>query len=338
MNIIILSSSKSQSGGVERFSFYLQDCFIKNGHKVSILSKEDLSPLQALIVRLKKYAGFEQPALGYFLGRKALQQGFDVCVTNGMLGWNIAGKPTINVQHGTFARAAVRIDRSRNIFKYVMKRYIWGSFEGLAARRAIKCIAVSKETAKSVSMFYGRKDVGVILNAVDTNLFAPSDKTKKNQALFVGRFEIAKGKEILEQMDIYLRSIGWDLVVPQGKSQEELSVLYKESQVFLLPSLHEGCSYALMDAMACGLPFLASPVGLVPELKEKGLFADCIVHIQTGDAYFEAFKKLVHKSEQEKAQLSQELRNYIIEYHSIDQFNQKYSALLNEITSSDTRR
>jgi glycosyltransferase involved in cell wall biosynthesis len=255
-----------------------------------------------------------------------------------MLGWNIKDKPTINVQHGTFARAAVRIDQKRNIFKYFMKRYIWGFFEGLVARRATACVAVSKETKESVSMFYGRNDAVVILNAVDTELFKPEINQKKNQALFVGRFELAKGKEILEAMDAYLPTKGWSLSVPQGKSQEELAVLYKESQIFLLPSLHEGCSYALMDAMACGLPFLASPVGLVPELEAQRLFKDCIVHTQTPGAYIQAFEKIINKTANEKAQLSEQLRQYILQNHSIAVFEEKYNSLLEKVIASGTKR
>ncbi len=338
MNILILSHSKSQSGGVERFSFYLQQTLQERGHTVKILGQEDLGVVAHGIIAIKKRLGFGQPALGYFLGRLAKKTGFDVCVTNGMLGWNISNRPMINVQHGTFARAAVRIDRQRSLLKYFIKRYVWGFFEGVAARRASRCVAVSQETKESVETYYQVSDVAVILNSVDTELFQVSDAPKKNQAVFVGRFEYAKGKEILEGMRQYLHAKGWDLAVPRGKSQEELAVIYKESQVFLLPSLHEGCSYALLDAMACGLPFLASPVGLVPELEKAGQFKECIVHEQTVAAYSQAFENLMQKTEQEKALLAAELRRYIITHHSLVSFGNAYEALVREITASHTMR
>lgn len=338
MNIIILTPTKNNHGGVERFSYYLRDELLKRGHTISLLGPEDLTPFQRSIIRIKKKFGFEQPALGYFLGRLAQKRGFDVCITNGMLGWNLKsavnleGKGVINVQHGTFARSAVRIDRSRNYLKYLFKRYIWGYFEGLAARRASTCVAVSEETKQSVQMYYGRNDVQVILNAVDTELFKPLGTTKiPFQGIFVGRFELAKGKEILEGIQNYLQSKGGNLIVAQTYSQDELVHFYNTSQVFLLPSLHEGCSYALLDAMACGLPFLASPVGLVPELEAKGLFSECIVHESTVDAYIQAFERLVHQSPEERKNFTEQLRLYILEHHSIKQFGDAYDALVRSL-------
>jgi glycosyltransferase involved in cell wall biosynthesis len=235
------------------------------------------------------------------------------------------------VQHGTFARAAVRIDKERFFFKYLMKFYVWATFEGLAARRATQCVAVSNETKESVEMYYHAKNVRVIPNAVDTDFFQPTGIQKKNQAIFVGRFELAKGKEILEGMKNYLELCGWNVLVAEKLSQKELAVAYNESKVFLLPSLHEGCSYALLDAMSCGLPFLASPVGLVSDFVEQKLFPECVVSVQTLESYQESFKKLIELSDDELEDLTVRLRNYILQSHSINYFNDAYLLLIKEL-------
>jgi glycosyltransferase involved in cell wall biosynthesis len=343
MNIIILSNSKQQQGGVERFGFYLQQCLEKQGHHVTLLGKEDIGTFEKSILKIKKVFGMEHPALGYFLGRKALATGFDLCITNGMLGWNINNKNVINVQHGTFARAADRIDRDRSGSKYFVKKYVWGFFEGLAARRATQCVAVSTEVKESVEHYYHANNVMVIYNAVDIDLFKPMDQVMcrgkmklpidKKIALFVGRLEYAKGKVILEGLKTYLNQHDGILIVAESYSQEELTLLCGASDVFLLPSLHEGCSYALLEAMSSGLPFLASPVGLVPELEQQGLFTEYIVHDQTVEAYVQAMKNFFEKTDEQEKLLKEQLRAVTLERYTIEQFGKAYAELVEKIGS-----
>lgn len=341
MKIVILSNSKQRQGGVERFSFYLEQVLTEEGHQVILLGKEDLSSWELFILQIKKRFGFEQPALGYFLGKKALHHGFDVCIGNGMLGWNIKKRKIINISHGTWADAAIRVDRQRNFFKYLMKRYVWGYFGWVAMKRAAVCVAVSEEVKNSMERYYGIKSVRVIPNATETKLFTPMDRTlcrgkmklpmDQTIAIFVGRFEYAKGQHILEGIKKHLEEKGGQLIIAERYSQEELALLYNAADVFLLPSLQEGCSYALLDAMACGLPFLASPVGLIPELEQRGLFSDCIVHEQGVDAYVGALEKLLAKTEAEQEVLAKELREYILARHNLTDFGVAYLNLIEHV-------
>ena len=52
--------------------------------------------------------------------------------------------------------------------------------------------------------------------------------------------------------------------------------LLRQADVFLLPSLSEGCSLALAEAMASGIPVIGSNVGGVPEVMGE-LGADWLV-------------------------------------------------------------
>jgi glycosyltransferase involved in cell wall biosynthesis len=46
----------------------------------------------------------------------------------------------------------------------------------------------------------------------------------------------------------------------------DLSLLYSVSNVFLLTSKAEGLGIPVLEAMACGIPFLVSDTGALPEL------------------------------------------------------------------------
>jgi glycosyltransferase involved in cell wall biosynthesis len=51
-----------------------------------------------------------------------------------------------------------------------------------------------------------------------------------------------------------------------GISDDELAGLYAEAQVAVVPSLYEGFSLPAIEAMACGVPLLATTGGALPEV------------------------------------------------------------------------
>ncbi len=58
----------------------------------------------------------------------------------------------------------------------------------------------------------------------------------------------------------------------RGMPAIDLSLLYSVSNVFLLTSKAEGLGIPVLEAMACGIPFLVSNTGALPELasNERG--------------------------------------------------------------------
>lgn len=64
--------------------------------------------------------------------------------------------------------------------------------------------------------------------------------------------------------------LGGKVTLAGRKSPAELREILRRSDVFLLPSLSEGISNAALEAMACGLPVVASACGGMSEAIENG--------------------------------------------------------------------
>ena len=144
--------------------------------------------------------------------------------------------------------------------------------------------------------------VRVIPNGVDTNKFKPINRKKAVEwfegkfyeldddlnIVYVGRFSEEKGVEYLIKSLQYLDEGKLFLVGggPQeiklkklaerftnrvhflGRvSHEEIPLIHNAMDVFVLPSVSmEGFSNSMLEALACGLPVVATPIGAAPEI------------------------------------------------------------------------
>ena len=84
------------------------------------------------------------------------------------------------------------------------------------------------------------------------------------------RWKSAQDMRLIDDLGLTERvqRLGW-------VSQEDLPVLYNLATCFVIPSFHESCSVALLEALACGCPVIASQVCGNPEVAEDAaLFVD----------------------------------------------------------------
>lgn len=148
--------------------------------------------------------------------------------------------------------------------------------------KGLICVA-SKNLAESKSLKLLPENVPTVVlpNAIDPERFHQMDKQKIRKelgieqnscvAVFVGSFEERKGVlrlvEAARQVpDLKLILIGdgpqkpvSDQIIFSGRiPHKEVAYYMNAADMFVLPTLSEGCCNAIVEAMACGLPVISS--------------------------------------------------------------------------------
>lgn len=172
----------------------------------------------------------------------------------------------------------------------------------LPAWRGADALVANSEGLRQIAMDVDPgASVDVIPNGVDTTRFTPRSETREGgpvEILYVGRLEPYKGIETLLKAfasaskrvegNVRLRIVGdgslraeleaaagslsvADAVTFSGwVSSNDIPDVYRNADIYVLPSVVEGMPNGLLESMAAGLPAIASTVPGVEELLVHG--------------------------------------------------------------------
>lgn len=93
------------------------------------------------------------------------------------------------------------------------------------------------------------------------------------------------------------------------KNKEEIVVLLSKSNVFVLPSRNENFSVAVLEALACGLPVIASICGGIRECIDEG-FNGLLFSVDDVDALADAIKYMFeHYDQYDRKRIAEDCKN-----------------------------
>ncbi len=234
---------------------------------------------------------------------------------------------------------------------------IWGRWQLSLPRSQIANTNLAVERA--IAAGYESKRIFLVRNAVATNEVETRSKTdSKTRLLFAGRLVDQKRPELfidlahrlcreLNDRDLEfviagdgpLRSVLEERVARDRLGKEKIKFIgeqpfmpdvYKCADILVLTSAHEGTPNVILEAMAHGLPVIATRVGGVPEVVPDG----CGFLIEPGD-----LEGLVSSAttlildDDTRERMGRQARSHVRVNHSINRLQERlmevYSSVLN---------
>ncbi len=176
---------------------------------------------------------------------------------------------------------------------------------------------VSKAMLKDLNRMMPGKHLVYTPNGVDTNKFYDQNRPRKKQLVAVGTLKWQKGYEYLLQsvQGVFSRNPEHKLVIIgdgplrnplremaenlrildrveflKELTHEEVATVLNESSIFVMSSVTEGFPKALVEAIACGTPVVATDVGSCREIVND---VGCIVKPRDPKAFKETLNRLI---------------------------------------------
>jgi len=223
-------------------------------------------------------------------------------------------------------------------------------FSKISFSLADEILAVSQYTAEHIRKEIGlKKNIQVIYNGIDTGYFRPVPVSATNDSrirvLFSGNLSKRKGAQWLPAIADRLKEgivIRYTCGLRRTKAnidhrrieeagyidEREMPYLYSSHDILLSPAVREGFGLAVAEAMACGLPVVASNCSAIPELidHEKGGF---LCDVGDVSAFAERINQLSESKELRK-EMGEYNRKKIEKLFTIDKMVKNYAKIFDK--------
>lgn len=325
--LLLAPNSPDTLGGMEHFVRELAHGLGKRGYGVEILHRENCSPYWAR----GKFGRFghklSSSALGYFIGRQAkmkLDDDVVAVISNSNVGYYPLHPPSnrtrlIQFYHGTYRGQAEAIKPFIRYPGYLYLKW-WDAMvlERLSGRNK-QVLVCSDQVGQEVRRFFGYAST-TVWYPMDLSRFSPRDSQMSRRELglpqtgpigvFVGSAHATKGFPVVRGLIEAIPQISWVLAlrgsVPedirknphvrvfQDMPNEKIPLLYSAADFALSPSRYDAFPYAVCEALACGVPLIASPSGASSLfLKDPPLNRFLVSHADATHEFLGAVRELL---------------------------------------------
>jgi glycosyltransferase involved in cell wall biosynthesis len=338
--IVVSPNPPDSPGGVERSAGLVGGVLKRLGWRVTIVWPHRDPPRAPYVLGLGPLWSSRAGAARAHAAGPA-----ELVVTNGFLGAGFPSDvPRIHIYHGTLVddTLALRPMPTRELVRRIAGG---GLAERLSGRDAL-VVSVSNAAAEEVRRFYRVRTDIVLPNPVDTDIFRPFDRaTARHElglpqdarlALFVGRPDQRKGAHLVPEA---AARANYELMVA-GSGQldgarylgvlapPQLALAYNAADCVLLPSAYEGCSFVVLEALACGTPLITTRVGWVKDLVRAHPDYDALC---VRPEVSEIADRLTRLRELAGPELISAVQRSIATDHSLDAYTAQWVTLLDRV-------
>jgi glycosyltransferase involved in cell wall biosynthesis len=222
---------------------------------------------------------------------------------------------------------------------------------------AARLVCVAKSVSNELRAYgFNPASIGVLGNLVNTSVFSPSISQLRNNdipyILTVGRLAPRKGLEDLINCAEIVKLLGYKirfLIAGEGPLEQKISRmirskdlestvhllglvsnrnmlvdLYRNSTTYLHPAHYEGLPTVVLEAMACGVPVVATTVSGIPDVIENNVNG-ILVSSHAPDQLANGIIKIIQNRDLGK-QLGQNARDTILNRYSCEIVAQNYAS------------
>lgn len=310
---MVASEFPPKCGGLGYYVYHLSKNLTQRGYKITVLARgswirnyhQTTDGISVHRVRFLPLYPFHLQAHEPFLNRllKSMEPELDIVhLHNHGIPIVNTSLPVVVTEHGIMKSFIDHLE-PLDLFSLGLKMFspMYISLDRKVLRRADNVIAISRTCAEELNTFYGIDNAVVITNGVDTNFLTPAKSKKQSLlVLYVGALTTEKGLPDLIRAATYVRRDYPDIkfiLAGRGRMERNIKSLvhrlnladsfffagyverhqlreyYQQAAVLVLPSYHEGLPTVLLEAMACGIPSVATNVAGNSEV---------VVHGETG--------------------------------------------------------
>jgi glycosyltransferase involved in cell wall biosynthesis len=260
--------------------------------------------------------------------------------------------PLVATFHTPFAGKGAKLISGTQLLAYQLYAPFLDNYD-----RVIVFSQIQRELLANMGV--RKENIAVIPNGVDSDKYSPKPSPVKAEfnaeRLFVYQGRIAPEKNVEALLRAWKQSgMGSQsklLIVGDGPLRASLEPFYgweygiiwlgfiaeeerrieilRGADVFILPSIVEGLSLSLLEAMSCGVACIATDVGADGEVLEKG--AGIVLNTKTVRSQLKTLLPLCQDHPELTTLLGQKARNRVLERYTLDKNITQLEELYKEV-------